>query len=149
MAPWMSYSSPSYLYSTSATLVPATLYPPTMSSYRDPLDLHTSATVPSATSRPFLRTPNPTLNSNNRVGPPKDHTHVKVEEKNQQEADSFLTTLSRPWPASQAREQSQRETDIFPKALSRPGLADRVNEEAKRNESQVRLSDDTLRTFAT
>ncbi|KAL4991756.1 hypothetical protein BDW68DRAFT_173694 [Aspergillus falconensis] len=135
MAPWMSYSSPSYPYPTSATLVPATLYPPTMTSYRDPLDPHVSATIPPDKSSPFLRTPNAAFSPNNRVERPKDDTPVKMEEQYQQEEDGFLTALSRPWPADQARKQSQREADSLPEALSRPGPADRENEEAEGNKN--------------
>ncbi|KAL4753382.1 hypothetical protein BDW72DRAFT_168902 [Aspergillus terricola var. indicus] len=138
MTPWTSYNNPSYPSTNAAKLVPATLYPTTMSSYNDPLDSHLPTTIMAATFSPFLRTPNPALNPINRVEPPRDGTSVKVEGQNQHEANDFLTELSCPWPACKAEEL--READSFSKALPRPGPADQAFEEESYG-NQVRLSD--------
>ncbi|KAL4814568.1 hypothetical protein BDW67DRAFT_186577 [Aspergillus spinulosporus] len=139
MAPWISYNNPSYPYTNSATLVPAT-YPTTVSSYRDPLDLHISTPMTPATSSPFLQTPNPALRPINRVEPLRDGTSVKVEEQNQYELNDFFTKLSRPWPASKAEETSQREADSFSKALPLPGPADRAFEEESAEDQYSRAN---------
>jgi hypothetical protein len=124
ITPWISYNNPSYPYTNSATLVPATVYSTTMSTYIDPLDSHLSTTITPATSSPFLRTPNPLLNFTNRVEPPRDGISFKVGGQNQHEVNDFLTELSRPWAACEAEEQRQMEANSFSKALPRPGAAD-------------------------
>lgn len=84
LTPWISYGSPSYMYSTSSTFVPTTFYPSYQSLYRDSPYSNTASNTdaPTPTGRfneNLNPSPSPNYDTMSRV-----EMHVKLEDQEQE-----------------------------------------------------------------